>query len=87
MTEPRYTASTITDEALERLYEQRDRLGYEVQQWKATYGEHALRDTLARLHGAEAALERVQRACHDLPYEQARRVLAALEEAEESTTP
>ncbi|MGW3025841.1 hypothetical protein [Streptomyces sp. NPDC001221] len=56
----RLTASTINDEQLDALYEQRDRLGYEVQQWKATYGEHALRDTLARLHDAETTVARLR---------------------------
>jgi len=32
----------------------------ELQQWRDTYGEHALRRTLARLYGAEAAIERVR---------------------------
>lgn len=32
----------------------------EVKQWEATYGENALRDALARLNGAEAAVERVR---------------------------
>jgi len=53
----------LTSDQLDALYDERDRLGYEVQQWKSIYGEHALRDTLARLHGAEAAVDRV-RAMH-----------------------
>jgi hypothetical protein len=42
------------------------------------------------LTAAQAAIERVQQACHDLPHECARRILAALdgtERTEESTTP
>jgi hypothetical protein len=35
----------------------------ELQQWRDTYGEHALRRTLARLYGAEAAIERVRAEC------------------------
>ncbi|MEU2339945.1 hypothetical protein ABZ608_41540 [Streptomyces sp. NPDC013172] len=57
----RLTASTINDAQLDALYDERDRLGYEVQQWRSTYGEHALRDTLRRLHRAEAAIERVRK--------------------------
>ncbi|MDX2698953.1 hypothetical protein [Streptomyces ipomoeae] len=56
----RLTVDTITGDQLDALYDDRDRVGYEVQQWKATYGEHALRDTLARLNRAEAAVERVR---------------------------
>lgn len=59
MTE-RLTVDTLTSEQLDALQDERDRLGYEVQQWKATYGEHALRDTLARLNRAERAVERVE---------------------------
>ena len=59
----RLPAAAITDEQLGALYDDRDRLGYEVQQWKSTYGEHALRDTLARLHDAEMAVTKL-RAMH-----------------------
>ena len=38
----------------------------ELQQWRDTYGEHALRRTLARLHGAEAAIGRVRAELHAL---------------------
>ncbi|MFJ8049845.1 hypothetical protein [Streptomyces luteogriseus] len=39
-----------------------------------------------RVEQAEAAIERVQQACHDLPHEHARRILAALDGTEQTTT-
>ncbi|MER6092504.1 hypothetical protein [Streptomyces bluensis] len=57
---PRLTSANITDDDLTKLYDERDSLGYEVQQWKSTYGEHALRDTLARLKKAEARVAELE---------------------------
>lgn len=57
----------LNSDQLDALYDERDRLGYEVQQWKSTYGEHALRDTLARLHSAEGAVDRVRKLLVDDP--------------------
>ncbi|MFF5980878.1 hypothetical protein ACFY78_18735 [Streptomyces olindensis] len=54
----RLTVDTITSDA---LYDECDRLKHEVRQWKATYGEHALRDTLSRLRRAEGAVDRARR--------------------------
>lgn len=92
MSEPRHTASTITDDVLDQLYAERDRLAHEVQQWKATYGEHALHDTLARLHRAESAVKRALRlatrwAVLRTHGSAATELRAALAEPKESTTP
>jgi hypothetical protein len=138
VTEPRHTADTITDDALDKLYADRDRLRAEIDR---AYRRHDSRDALhyalgglpdqrlvraaqtaaderGRAYAAErrtdravaawhsarhratvlseeltrrapllgqyaAALDRVQAVCHDLPYEHARRVLAALDEPKE----
>lgn len=65
MNEPtRHTADTITDDALEALYDERDRYRYEAQEWRSTYGEHALRDTLARLRRAETERDTYRAAWH-----------------------
>lgn len=72
----RFTASTINDEALDQLYENANRGWRRGDAWK----ERALK--------AEAAIVRVQQACHDLPYEHARRIIAALDgPTEENRTP
>lgn len=63
----RIPLAQLTKSQLDALYDERDRLGYEVQQWKSTYGEHALRDMLARLHDAEAAVARVRKLLADDP--------------------
>ncbi|MFJ8791419.1 hypothetical protein [Streptomyces sp. NPDC102462] len=88
----RYTADSINDNALDALYDERDRLNYEVQQWRSTYGEHALRDTLARLHRAEAAVGRALKLATRWAVLRthggaAVELRAALAEPKESTTP
>jgi hypothetical protein len=130
MSKPRYTADSITDDALDELYErlrkaeraadlladshrraedaegrllhlqqsskaagiyltrvadERDALGREADRLRTDRVEQR-----TRAERAEAALARVQQACHELPYEHARRVLAALDsdqQPKESTTP
>lgn len=42
----------------------------------------ALHDQAARAGHLEAAIERVQQACHNLPHEHARRILSALDGGE-----
>ncbi|WP_442803395.1 hypothetical protein OG411_17400 [Streptomyces pseudogriseolus] len=74
MTPKRHTASTITDDDLDALYENANRGWRRGDEWKQ------------RALAAEAAVERVQQACHELPYEHARRILAALAQHEESTS-
>ncbi|MEU2075463.1 hypothetical protein [Streptomyces sp. NPDC013489] len=70
----RHTVDTLTDDELTRLYARAEKAEravdhladryrgaeLEVQQWRDTYGEHALRRTLARLHDAETALSAVR---------------------------
>ncbi|MEU4224317.1 hypothetical protein AB0F17_08490 [Nonomuraea sp. NPDC026600] len=53
----------VRDEELERLRAEGKRLGYELEQWHAAYGEKALPGMLARLRKAEAANART-RALH-----------------------
>ncbi|MCO4699326.1 hypothetical protein LRR80_05420 [Streptomyces sp. RO-S4] len=74
MTPKRYTASTITDDALDALYDNANRGWRRGDEWKQ------------RALAAEAAVERVQQACHELPYAHARRILAALAQHEENSS-
>jgi hypothetical protein len=46
-----------------------------------------LAEVRGELQQAQAAIERVQQACHGLPYEHARRILAALDGTEQPNTP
>ena len=59
-----------------------DAMAARAQSMDALYGRglsESVNEHLAAGGKAEAAIERVQRVCHDLPYEHARRVLAALD--------
>ncbi|MFJ1650068.1 hypothetical protein ACIOC2_01370 [Streptomyces sp. NPDC088337] len=60
----------LTHRVLTRRLEQADR---QVAEYRAAVKQHQ----------AEAAIERVQQACHDLPYEHGRRILAALDAVEQ----
>lgn len=86
--EPRHTADTITDDDLDELYTRADqandllRIAHETS--NRSEAERAL--AVQRAERAEAAIERVQHACHALPYEHARRILAALDETSPAAT-
>ena len=59
-----------------------DAMAARAQSMETLYGRglsESVNQHLAAGEKAEAAIERVQRVCHDLPHEHARRVLAALD--------
>lgn len=89
MTERRHTADSITDDALDALYERA--AIYQAAWHSARRRARVLSDELTRrapLTGQyAAAIDRVQQAAHDLPYEHARQILAALDEPKEGSTP